>query len=605
VLSTKVVGERVMAHTEIHRGREFVTESDFVPDFWNFLLGLKREDLIAELIQNDLDQRATRTVISFERDRLVCEGNGLPVDADGWERLRMIRGAGNRVPAKRGKIGVKNHGLKTAFTIGDELRVMSDGREITQTLRAHGPDKPPFPGASPEPKMNPDAPLGGCRIAIYYRSGNLEPREGEAIVLSAVSGTDIDALFKSACASIPEQFTGIVSPEMAPRYEIVLRHWRLGEARFLFSCTPPRKVARGIETFGRRCKISGSADSLPDDSWEEAARRLLALKGKLKERVPGFYRRGKRFFVEASWKVDGRGRPKKGTGRYRYPIGYPQDSHEARTGHGIFFNAPVVSDTERHGPAWGDPTTEELRRECERLVVDVFARHVVPKWGPDALDPVVPSPAADDQDETVRPLLASLAERNAIPTVSWETAVRLLRKSRKLKGQADWNKALGGKHTREARKYRFIAPVAKWDRTSIHPSLAVVSPRQEKQLDPRVDPTLISLLADGHTGGFYETFITFDEDDARHRATGEGNRWFAASETREREFAYPRVALSYLDLFKDAIDQEQWDEEEVDQLQNGLLLPDTTSESVRFENLRASARLPSDIPGLHVKLGQE
>ena len=50
---------------------EFVTEADWIPSFWNFLLGLDRNDLIAELIQNDLDQNATRTVISFERDQLV------------------------------------------------------------------------------------------------------------------------------------------------------------------------------------------------------------------------------------------------------------------------------------------------------------------------------------------------------------------------------------------------------------------------------------------------------------------------------------------------------------------------------------------------------
>ncbi len=72
---------------------QYVTESDWIPEFWNFLLGLDCNDLIAELIQNDLDQDATETVISFHRDRLISEGNGHPVDADGWRRLRKIRGA--------------------------------------------------------------------------------------------------------------------------------------------------------------------------------------------------------------------------------------------------------------------------------------------------------------------------------------------------------------------------------------------------------------------------------------------------------------------------------------------------------------------------------
>ena len=54
----------------------FVTEADWIPDFWNFLLGLDANDLIAELVQNDFDQQATETVISFKRDHLLSEGNG-------------------------------------------------------------------------------------------------------------------------------------------------------------------------------------------------------------------------------------------------------------------------------------------------------------------------------------------------------------------------------------------------------------------------------------------------------------------------------------------------------------------------------------------------
>lgn len=513
-----------MTRVEIGRGREFVTEADWVPGFWNFLLGLDVNDLIAELVQNDLDQGATRTVVSFEPDRLVCEGNGRPVDGHGWQRLRKIQGAGETVQAKRGKIGVKNHGLKTAFTIGDELSVMSDGRSITQTLYANGPDAPPYPGASPEPKLNPGSPTQGCRVVINYRTKDLEPRQGEAIILEASGTTTIERLFRSACSNTPEQFIGIVTPEKVPRYEIILSHWSLGDARFLLSCTRPRQVTKSIEIFRRRCEVGGSAEPLPIGWREEAARRFLPIRGKLKERLPDFYRSGKRFFVEASWMVDGRGKPKKGTGRFRYPIGYPHDSREARTGHGASFNAPIVSDTERHGPARNDATNEGLRRECERLLVDAIAHHVVPRWGPNALKPLVPSPAADNRDEAVRPLLAALSERDAVPTVSWEQAVRLLRKGRKLEERVDWDKAFGGKSTRVARKYRFIAPVVKWNRSSIHSSLAVISPRQEKQLDPRVDSEIVGMLTDGHTDGFCKTFVTFDENDARSGAIGEGNR---------------------------------------------------------------------------------
>ena len=95
-------------HLDNGTDNQFVTEADWIPGFWNYLLDLDREDLVAELIQNDLDQDATRTVISFEENRLVSEGNGKPVEADGWRRLRKIQGAGDSVSAKRGKIGVNS-----------------------------------------------------------------------------------------------------------------------------------------------------------------------------------------------------------------------------------------------------------------------------------------------------------------------------------------------------------------------------------------------------------------------------------------------------------------------------------------------------------------
>ena len=156
----------------------FVTEFDSIPGFWNYLNGLDCNDLIAELIQNDLDQDATRTDISFERTCLICEGNGAPVDPEGWQRLRKILGAGDKVPAKRSRFGVKNHGLKTVFTIGDEFRLMSDGKAIVQTLYSNGRNRPPYPGASKHPMEDPQAPATGCRVIVPYRNDDFKPHQG-------------------------------------------------------------------------------------------------------------------------------------------------------------------------------------------------------------------------------------------------------------------------------------------------------------------------------------------------------------------------------------------------------------------------------------------
>ena len=123
----------------------FVTKFDAIPPFWNYLVGLDRNDLIAELVQNDLDQGATRTVISFERTSLICEGNGEPVEPEGWQRLQMILGAGDEVPAKRSRFGVKNHGLKAAFTIGDEIRLMSAAKPLFKRSTRRGATGHPTP----------------------------------------------------------------------------------------------------------------------------------------------------------------------------------------------------------------------------------------------------------------------------------------------------------------------------------------------------------------------------------------------------------------------------------------------------------------------------
>ena len=577
---------------------EFVTEADWIPTFWTFLLNLNCSDLIAELIQNDLDQGATRTVISFERNRLVCEGDGSPVDSEGWQRLRKIQGAGDTVPAKRGKIGVKNHGLKTAFTIGDDIRVLSDGQAITQTLYARGSRNTPHPGASPEPKPDPQSPLGGCRIVIRYRKRDFNIRNGEAIHFQPVGKQDIDLLFKSACATMPDQFAGIVSSPMIPRYEITLRHWELGEANFVFSCTRLRKAKREIEIFRRRCKIYGTMSELPTNVLEEAARRWLPLKGQIKKRVPDFYRHGNRFFVEVSWPIDRSGKPKIGTGRFRYPIGYPEGSQEANTGHGVHFNAPVVSDTERHGPAQNEATYADLREACEKLLVDALAHHVIPRWGPYGLNPLVPNPKSNNQDEAVRPLLAKLASRSAVPTIEWQEVVNRTLKS-KNKETAKERSELNRRRSREPKRYRFVIPVVPWNCKIIHTSLSLICPRSERQIDPWVHHEIINLFIDGKTKGFCEDFITFDQNDAINRATGEENKRFAPCRTPVREFSHPIMARAYLDIINESIKNGELNEKKQIGLRKTLLLPDINRKPSQFENLYAGANLPADIPSLN------
>ena len=100
----------------------YQTKVDVGPILVEFLNDLRLTDIVTELVQNDLDQGATFTRIHIERDRLVAEGNGAPVNDEGWRRLAYIQGAGAEVPAKRNSIGVKNHGLRAALVHGSGLR---------------------------------------------------------------------------------------------------------------------------------------------------------------------------------------------------------------------------------------------------------------------------------------------------------------------------------------------------------------------------------------------------------------------------------------------------------------------------------------------------
>ena len=578
---------------------KFVTEFDTLPSFWQFLNSLDRNDLIAELVQNDLDQDATQTVISFEKDRLICEGNGRPIDEDGWKRLRSIQGAGDQVPAKRGKIGVKNHGLKTAFTIGDEIRLSSSGKMIIQTLYSKGRDQDPYPGASEIPESDPQAPADGCRIVVRYRNADIKPKEGEKIVFGEVAAQDIDTLFKSACANTPEQFAGIASPNGVSRYTVILRHWSLGDARFVFSCTRPRKLKgmKSVEIFRRHCEVSGTIDPLPAGLLEEAARYAVPLREPFKIRVPDFFRRQNRFFIEVSWPVNKRGKPQLGIGKFRYPIGYPEASHEARTGHATYFNAPIVSDTERHGPARNEATNKELRKECEKLLINVIARHTVPRWGPDGLNLLVPCSDSSDGDslETIRSLLAELAKQGAVPTLSWREAAKLSIKGKEGKKKYSVHLSTINRNTKGPSKYQFIVPVTTWEPGVFDCTLSLISPRSERQLHPRVHPEILSLLTDEDTDGWCEYFITFNENDTLGLIIGQDSKFFDAVDPAY-EMSQVLLARCYLDVIEEALNNDNVSDTE--KLLKALLLPDIRTEPVRLCELYANVSLPDDIPGL-------
>ena len=314
--------------------------------------------------------------------------------------------------------------------------------------------------------------------------------------------------------------------------------------------------------------------------------------------LPAFFCRGKRFYVEVSWPIDGHGKPKVGVGRFRYPIGYPRDSREACTGHGVHFNAPFASDNERHGPARNEATNAELRAACESLLVDALARHVITRWGPDGLNPLAPSPGSNDRDEAIRSLVSALAKRGAMPILSWREATELSFKGNKQKAKKVTRLIAGERSSLEEKRYGFVVPV--WGSDKIHPALSILCPRSEMQLDPRVRPDIIVFLTSDKTSGFGEDFVTFDKKDVFCRVTGDGNDWFGAVADREREFSEPFIARSYLDLIELALAKGEWDKSEENALIEALRIPDIHGRATSLRDLYSSAPLPSDVPGLRL-----
>ncbi|MEP2185645.1 hypothetical protein, partial [Roseibium sp.] len=183
---------------------EFVLHTDQAPEFWQFLNGLRGDDLLVELIVNELDAHSSHTEIRFEPDRLICTGNGDQIDAGGWERLSFIKGAGYAVTAKVGLFGVKNHGLKACFTIGNNILLRSAGQQILQTLFAKGPDAAPYPGVRVPPLTDPDAPQNGTAIEVAYRRKPFTVPYGEQLPFAAVTDTHIAAVFTEAVATLPK-----------------------------------------------------------------------------------------------------------------------------------------------------------------------------------------------------------------------------------------------------------------------------------------------------------------------------------------------------------------------------------------------------------------
>ena len=134
-----------------------------------------------------MDANSPHTTILFGVNGLTCQGDGDPVDKDGWERLTYVKGAGDLAPRKRNRIGIKNHGIKACFTMGDSINIRSDGKMVNQTLYKDGLDQHPSPATYLNPVRDDAAPATGCLIEVPYRVKTLNVDSGEPLSFDPIS----------------------------------------------------------------------------------------------------------------------------------------------------------------------------------------------------------------------------------------------------------------------------------------------------------------------------------------------------------------------------------------------------------------------------------
>jgi hypothetical protein len=82
------------------------------------------------------------------------------------QRFAISAGRAKKLRVSATRIGVKNHGLKTCFTVGDEILIQSEGKRFKQTLYRYGVNAAPTPGAFKFPEPDASAPEEGCRIEV-------------------------------------------------------------------------------------------------------------------------------------------------------------------------------------------------------------------------------------------------------------------------------------------------------------------------------------------------------------------------------------------------------------------------------------------------------
>lgn len=574
----------------------YVQKFDSVPQFWQFLKGLRADDLLVELIQNDLDANAKQTSICFEPDRLVCEGDGEPVEQSGWERLSYVMGAGDQVESKQFRIGIKNHGLKACFSLGDDIVIRSAGLRMVQTLYRDGPNSHPSPGTSPSPEADDSFSYRGCLIEVPYRTKKLNMSKGEPFEMLPTDENLTDHLFLEACSALPVRLMGTVYPGIRDHYTLRLRHHKFGSVELEWKAKRPKKVAgKGraqFTLFSRECQVSSNGTAVRSETfYEQACAFSASVPRGISAEIPEFFQPKKRNFrSEIAWATDRHGKPVGVTGVRRYPIGYSGTSELALSGLGVHFSGPYRSDGERHGVSGQDPLNVSIDRACREALVDIMACYLFPRHGGRVMGLYVATPHSND--ESTLGILRRSIEKRAIPLERPSSSSR--RRQQKPgpnKHQALRNRvSLGPRRNPSGGMKLILVPTFTWDGERLSPLLAELCPDMHDQIDKSVPPAVLRHLA---TNTFSDWVITFDENDVIARLQCKEEDcifpWRDASEWKG-SISNPATAKKYLDVAYLITQKGKMGAEE--QVIDNVYLPDSNSELRPLRELHSGVMLP-------------
>jgi len=330
-------------HTFARQGKP-QSKIDVAAVVGQFLAELSLHDLVVELVQNDLDAGATRTVITFGETALISEGNGASVDANGWKRLGYVLGAGGEVEAKKDGIGSKNHGLRALFLLADEVWVQSGGYRVDLTARGRADAPGDFYPASWERSADPSGPAVGTRITAEYRTERLKKPDGDGTFLEPPTVDQLNELWLGSAQEAAERFITASAPGKPWRYELVLSRAGKEPHSFIFECKSLTGDFKEIHV--RSCKRRIGTGPSEQAVRRHCTRFLIDETDLGPGKVPRLFRSAGRTYGEISWCVDRRNRPTPTIGLLRYPIAFPEES--ALSGAGFDISAPFIAGRARH-----------------------------------------------------------------------------------------------------------------------------------------------------------------------------------------------------------------------------------------------------------------